>query len=242
MYNYVVSVARLNILCQKDAFLGTLSITQGCGSNATTLFLLKDVNLVAQDSLSVNVQGVPFNRAAWLRGDELCVKVTGVRTLPIMLNIDVGVTFVPKQDVPELRTLALSPAAVTQQIAAGNYDGVNTTWGMNGELSSSAQTYAGVITCTEDAMLDFSLKDNEPGFVTIHGYTGTVTAFAYNASYNNSLVSSEIPCAKGKQIFVVSEQASHFSWSLSGVTPTAGYVTLFHFRTMPRCKTQICAL
>ena len=246
MDNYVVSITSLTIWAKEDADV-TLSITQGCGSNTPTLFS-KDVNMGAWRLMTVEVTGVPFDRAAWERGDDLCVKLTGTSALLEFFSMSVGLTFVPKNGVPELLTPALSPDAVTQHIAAGSYDGVNTTWGMNGELSSSAQTYAGVITCTEYGKLRFSLKDNEPGFVTIHDHTGT-QAFSFSASNNNGVVWMDVPCVKGKQIFVVSEQASYFSWNaffyemhMTQARVTVGYVALFHFRTMSRCKTQICAL
>ena len=220
MDNYVMSIDSLTLqpLDTAAGFIGTMYITQGCGSSATTLFS-KVVNREFPPSGYMREElSVP-----WSRGDEVCVQLGGVRTyLPIFLMY-VGVTFVPKPGVPELLTPALSPAAVTQQIAAGNYDGVDRTWGMNGELSSSAQTFAGVITCTGYGWLTFSFKDNEPAFVTIHGYTGTnPSSCAFSASYNNSLLSNlEAFCAKGKEIFVVSEQASHFSWSFDASTPTA---------------------
>ena len=307
MDNYVVSIASLKL--QTDVFTATLSITQGCGSNATTLFS-KDVN--RETSVVVEVTGVPFDRAAWERGDDLCVKLTGDAQLVNFFSMFVGLTFVPKNGVPELLTPALSPDAVTQHIAAGSYDGVDTTWGMSGELSSSAQISAGIITCTESGKVTFSLKSYKPGFLTIHDHTGAETAFSFSASNNNAYVSWDVPCVKGKQIFVVSEQASHFSWAFDA-TPTAvptamstlppptqtpvtsmparvtsapqtvapptptpataapatetppttlaasvarpvhemhrtlarvtvGYVALFHFRTVSRCKTQICAL
>ena len=216
MDNYVVSIASLRM--KADAYAGSVtSITQGCGSNATTLFS----QYVAMDSWEwsrpVYVTGVPFDRAAWERGDDLCVKLTGADIGFYSMLIEL--TFVPNKGVPELLTPALSPDAVTQHIAAGSYDGVNTTWGMNGELSSSAETYAGVITCTKYGKVTFTMKKYDPGFVTIHDHTGAVTAFTGGGRYFHSLV--EVPCVKGKQIFVVSEQASHFSWAFFDVTPTA---------------------
>ena len=220
MDNYVMTITTLTVqnFAQTTGFVGTMSITRGCGSNATTLFS-KDVNSELQLAGWVNEETL----VPWSRGDEVCVKLGGVRTYLTAPIIYLEVTFVPKQGVPELLTPALSPAAVTQQIAAGNYGGVNTTWGMNGELSSSAQTYAGVITCTDYGWLSFSFKNNEPAFVTVYDFTGSPTSCAFSASANNSLVASLPPvfCAKGKEIFVVSEQASHFSWSFDASTPTA---------------------
>ena len=225
MDNYVVSIASLRIGTQADPLLSaTLSITQGCGSNATTLFS-KDVNMTKWKSMTVEVTGVPFDHAAWERGDDLCVKLDWESSYKRLdfFSMFVGVTFVPNNGVPELLTPALSPDAVTQHIAAGSYDGVNTTWGMNGELSSSEETYAGVITCTENATLTFSLKKNEPGFVTIHDHTGTETAFSFSGLFYNVNVYRDVPCVRGKQIFVESEQASHFSWGIqpTPVPPTA---------------------
>ena len=220
MDNYVVSIASLRIHSQEDAFVATLLITQGCGSNAPTLFS-KDVNMGVWEWMTVEVTGVPFNRTVWERGDDLCVKLTGTYTVLNFFSMFVGLTFVPNKGVPELLTPALSPDAVTQHIAAGSYDGVNTTWGMNGELSSSAQTYAGVITCTEYGKLRFSLEAGKPGFVTIIDHTGAEKAFSFSEDYVGNLVWMDVPCVKGKQIFVVSEQASHFSWAFWDVIPTA---------------------
>ena len=220
MDNYVVSIASLRIHSQEDPFVATLLITQGCGSNAPTVFS-KDVSMRAWEWMTVEVAGVPFNRAAWERGDDLCVKLTGTYTVLDFFSMFVGLTFVPNKGVPELLTPALSPDAVAQHIAAGSYDGVNTTWGIRGALSSSAQTYAGVITCTEYGKLGFSLKAGKPGFVTIHDHTGAETAFSFSEDYHGNLVWMDVPCVKGKQIFVVSEQASHFSWGFFDITPTA---------------------
>ena len=276
MDNYVVSIARLTIYTGTGDGNVTLSITQGCESNATTLFS-KDVNMPSWEWMTVETTGVLFDRAAWARGDDLCVKLTGTYR-NLWFTMSVGLTFVPNKGVPELLTPALSPDAVTQNIAAGSYDGVDTTWGMSGELSSSAETYAGVITCTAHGTLRFYLKSGEPGFVTIHDHAGAVTAFAHSTVYTDP-DGMEVHCEKGKQIFVVSEQASHFSWTTLGGIPTAvpqtdvpttvappptavpasvvrpvhemhriqaratdGYVSLFHFRTMSRCKTQVYAL
>ena len=250
MDNYVVSIARLRIETKENVFGAALSITQGCESNATTLFS-KDVNIGAGSWGTVETTGVLFDRAEWARGDDLCVKLAAWRPPFVdFFSMFVVLTFVPNKCVPELLTPALSPDAVAQNIAAGSYDGVDTTWGMSGELSSSAETYAGVITCTAHGNLTFYLKSGEPGFVTIHDHTGAETAFSFSASNTiGDRFWMDVPCVKGKQIFVVSEQASHFSWNAfsyemhrTQTSVTDGYVSLFHFRTMSRCKTQVYAL
>ena len=239
MDNYVVSIARLRIGTKESVFGAALSITQGCESNATTLFS-KDVIIGAWQWMTVETTGALFDRAEWARGDDLCVKLTGDSKFLEFFSMSVVLTFVPNKGIPELLTPALSPDAVTQNIAAGSYDGVDTTWGIGGELSSSAETYAGVITCTAHGNLRFYLKSGEPGFVTIHDHTGAETAFSISASLaNGDRFWMDVPCVKGKQIFVVSEQASHFSWAFvsdmmlrTNAHVTDGYVSTFHFRTM----------
>ena len=224
MDNYVVYIASLQIgtvvaTTLEHVFVSTLNITQGCGSNAPTLFSKAvNKNIQARDFLREEITGVPFDRAAWARGDDLCVKVAMSAKSLSFFSMSVGVTFVPNNGVPELLTPALSPDAVTQHIAAGSYDDVNTTWGMNGELSSSAQTYAGVITCTEYGKLRFSLESRKQGFVTIHDHTGAVTEFFVWGSLDSGSLWMDVPCVKHKLIFVVSEQLSHFSWAFLDVT------------------------